>query len=320
MPPSTRSRTVKRVWFTLAALMFVARCADHIPAYLKGYLGVSENEGTEKAAASQGSEAEAQRALRVASWNLEWLHEPGRGTRPRNKEDYARLRHYAESMRADVFAVQEVANEVALALVFPPEKYAFHLAARGGSQRSGFVFKRQLKTTVYPDLDALAGEHLRAGADLGVQIGEHELRLLSIHLKAFCVTGPLSAKDGDCKKLKQQIPALEAWVDARAHEDRPFVVLGDFNRTLGEEDAVLIELDDGDPANLTLLRATPTRKAACTAGRLDAVDHVLLGGAATTWLLPKSFAESSYLASDTNRGVKLSDHCPLAVELRLPVP
>jgi endonuclease/exonuclease/phosphatase family metal-dependent hydrolase len=216
-----------------------------------------------------------------------------------------------------VFAVQEVASELALALVFPPERYAYHLAARGGSQRSGFVFKRSLEAQPQPDLDALAGQHLRAGADLAVKLGEQPLRLLSVHLKAFCVTGTLAGKGRDCQSLKAQLPALEGWVDVRAREGDAFAVVGDFNRTLSEDDEVLRELDDGEPSSLELARATPLRRAGCTKKPHQAVDHVLLGGPAIGWLMASSFRELLPPESDSQVALQLSDHCPLVIELRL---
>ncbi len=297
--------------------MFLGRCAEQARPQIERFLG-TQDEATQGAESPPAAQAVTLQGVRIASWNLEWLHEPGRGTVARNKRDYERLAHYAESMRADLFAVQEVASEFALSLVFPPERYAMHLAQKGNSQRSGFVWRRDLNVTVHPDVDELAIGNLRAGADVSLRIGEHELRLLSLHLKAYCATGPIQSKDEDCKRLAAQLPALEAWVDARARENTPFVVLGDFNRTLRDNDPLLEELDDHEPANLTLLRATPVRKAACASGRNDAVDHVLLGGVATTWLVKNSFRESTFLASDVAQDVKLSDHCPLSVELKLP--
>ena len=64
--------------------------------------------------------------------------------------------------------------------------------ARGGAQRTGFVFRKRLGARVLPDLEALALQDLRAGSDLALQVAGRELRLLSVHLKAFCVTGSLA--------------------------------------------------------------------------------------------------------------------------------
>jgi endonuclease/exonuclease/phosphatase family metal-dependent hydrolase len=302
-----------RVWFLLSALLFLTRCADQIRPYWKSIVGAKDQP-------TQGAVAAAPRGIRLASWNLEWLDQPGRGPKPRSRADYARLAEYAQRLDADVIAVQEVASDLALALVFPPEHYAYHLAARGGSQRSGFVFKRGLPVVPHPDLDGLAIHHLRAGADLGVRLGDQELRLLSVHLKAFCVSEPLSSLDRDCQHLKAQLPALEAWVDERAREGAAFVVVGDFNRSLtSSSDELWTELNDGDPKGLNLLQATPGRKARCSSdARHDALDHVLLGGAATGWLGAGSFSELVYAGSDAVRGLKLSDHCPLAISLVTP--
>lgn len=316
MPPSTRRRTIMRVWFFLTAILFLARCADQIRPYWKSIVGAKEKSSApaEPAAPRTGA-----RRVRLGSWNLEWLDAPGRGPKPRGRQDYGRLAQYAERLQADVIAVQEVASELALALVFPPERYGYHLATRGGAQRSGFVYRRSLSTVAHPDLDALAGEHLRAGADLGVRVGDQELRLLSVHLKAFCATGPLDPKDRDCQALKAQLPALEGWVDTRAREGGAFAVVGDFNRAFSDrQDEVLRELDDGDPSTLSLRQATPARRAGCSRESHQAVDHILLGGAAGNWLAAQSFTELVHLPNDTAQHVRLSDHCPLVVELRLP--
>ena len=69
-----------------------------------------------------------------------------------------------------------------------------------------------------------------------MMLGGQPLRLLSVHLKSFCHQDDLdnvSASDNtDCGKLKRQIPILESWIEARAQEGVPLVVLGDFNRRM----------------------------------------------------------------------------------------
>jgi len=61
---------------------------------------------------------------------------------------------------------------------------------------------------------------------------------------------------------------------------------------------------------------TPARRAACTQGSFQAVDHVLLGGPATAWFSPGSFAELP--RGIEAEAVQLSDLCPLVIELKLP--
>ncbi len=255
--------------------------------------------------------------LRIASWNLEWLNTEGLGQNERSAFDLARLARYAERLDADVVAVQEVASEEALERVFPRQRYAVHLAKRGRGQRAGFAYRRDLDVRALRDVEELSRGGLRAGADLEITLDDVRLRLLSVHLKAFCVRGPLSEDNEHCAELRAQLPALERWIDARASEGSPFAVLGDFNRTLGDDDELWRELDDAQPASLTLERANVELGSLCHSRRKERpfIDHIVLGGDATKWLVRDSFREVRYDESDKRLNAKLSDHCPILVEL-----
>jgi endonuclease/exonuclease/phosphatase family metal-dependent hydrolase len=298
----------------LSVLLFAATCVDRVRPYLKTLFP-----NRAKAVDRQDGQKAARTSLRIASWNLQFLDLPGRGPDKRVSADYEALRGYARALAADLIAVQEVASPEALALVFPKEEYAYYLAQVGGAQRSGFVFKKQIEVRIHPDLSALSLHDLRAGADLGVFVRGRELRLLSVHLKAFCVTGALTRDDKACRKLSAQLPVLESWIDARAREGAPFVVLGDFNRAIAEpHDALFAELNDGEPAGLVLTQAGTRTHSACHGKRRQAVDHVLLGGETGHWLEPAGLVEVPYEANDLDAGRKLSDHCPIHVTLSAP--
>ena len=318
MSPSRR-RLLMRIWFGLAFILFATQCAIKLRPYLSSIAGArapspAQTQEPRPKARTEGS------SLRLASWNLHFLDVEGRGHDARARIDYQALGRYAQKLDADVIAVQEVASEAALSLVFSPDTYAYHLASGGGSQRTGFVFRKTLAARVLPDLEQLALEDLRAGSDLAVRVGGHELRLLAVHLKAFCVTGSLSRKSKHCSKLSAQLPILEAWIDARARERAAFIVLGDFNRALGEpDDSLYRELDDADPPGLTLRRAGLRTHTECQpTKRQHALDHVLLGGAATHWLSPQGLVELSYTPADREARLKLSDHCPISLTLTPP--
>lgn len=319
MSPSRR-RLLTRIWVTLAVIFFLGQCALKLKPYLRGIAGARESAPGAPPVSRPRARSAHLAQLRLASWNLQFLDVPGRGPDARGRADYEALARHARELDADVIAVQEVASEAALALVFAPETYAYHLAARGGSQRTGFVFRRELDARVLPDLEELALRDLRAGSDLAVRVGGRELRLLAVHLKAFCVTGSLAQRSKHCRKLAAQVPVLEGWIDARAREGAAFAVLGDFNRALGDQgDALLRELDDADPPGLALRRASLREQAACRPGRrLQAIDHVLLGGPAVRWLLPEGSRELPYRADDRAAGRKLSDHCPIQLVLAPP--
>lgn len=259
--------------------------------------------------------------LRVASWNIEWLHaRSGRGPVPRDAADYRRLRSYANQLDADVVALQEVEGEAAARRVFDPSRYSFHFSKREAAQLTGFAFKKQLRVQAHPDFSPLGlGDSLRRGTDISVQLGGTSLRMLSVHLKSGCFGDSLNSGRSACRKLSRQLPILESWIDARAAQQQPFAVLGDFNRRLKLSEAFFSDLNDGNPAGAKLTLVTAGEASNCWGGRYRSyIDHILLGGRASKWLQPNSFFQLTFDAADSDRhdpDFDLSDHCPIRVEL-----
>jgi endonuclease/exonuclease/phosphatase family metal-dependent hydrolase len=259
------------------------------------------------------------RRLKVASWNLEWLHRnDGAGPVKRVEADYARLRGYAERLAADVIALQEVDGEEAAARVFDPEKYELHMAAQSDPQRTGFAIRRGLSVTPHPDYTALDVGQVRVGVDITVHYAGGPLRLLSVHLKSACFSDPLTSDKRDCKKLAAQVPVLEAWIDARSAEGVPAIVLGDFNRRFfaGKDEPFWRDLDDAEPPLSDLWAPTEGIRSICWNGAYpDFIDHLVLNKSATALALADSFVQQQYDPSDSVYKRVLSDHCPLAITL-----
>lgn len=257
--------------------------------------------------------------LRIASWNIRWLAARDvAGAVPRRASDYDRLRRYAERLDADVVALQEVEGVAAARRVFDPERYAFLFAAGGGSvQRAGFAWKKSLRVTPHADFAAIGLDgRSRSGADLTVHGPGGDLRLLSIHLKSGCASGRLDGPDVACGLLREQARRLEDWVDARAREQVPFAVLGDFNRRFTPKDPFWIGLDDAEPPEADLIDAGFGRRPPCWGGRYrQYIDHIVLSRTAGTWLVPNSFAQLVYDAADAGSEEVLSDHCPIVLVL-----
>ena len=158
--------------------------------------------------------------------------------------------------------MQEVFDTAALAPVLPPGWQALgtreldgdaavpiaqHLAVawRPGAEAPDDPF-------VYRALADAGGieRPLRPGLQFRLTVQDRTVWFLAVHLKAGCrsrrIDAPLRPYDREpatrarillaCATLRRQIPALEAWIDARAAAGQDFVVLGDFNRALGTED------------------------------------------------------------------------------------
>jgi len=256
--------------------------------------------------------------ITVATWNIEHLRaENGVGANPRDDEDYALLAEYVAELDADIVALQEVDGPEAAARIFEPDDYQFFFTSRNHTQRTGFAVRNALTVTQHPDfvtLDTTGG--LRFGADISVQLGDQSFRLLAVHLKSGCHGDPITRISDACNKLRSQIPVLESWIDARAAEEIPFAVLGDFNRRFDDpDDTVWEDLDDAEPINADLSNPTIGLRSECWDGEFPLyIDHIVLDRQTTRWMVPDSFVQVLFDEPEQLKDV-LSDHCPISVAL-----
>lgn len=267
------------------------------------------------------------RPLKLASWNLEFLAEQdNHGCEPRTAAGYQAMRAIADRLDADVIAFQEAETEAAAARVFDPARYVIVMESRAGEasgtcggkhpdqpfirQAVGFAIKRGIAFDRHADVTSLmlGNPQLRSGVDITLRpSGAKPIRLLGVHLKSGCFEGR-DAKP--CPILLQQIPAVEAWIDAAAAGADRFAVLGDWNRRLASPgDLFWSEIDDSEPANADLRLADDGIRPGCDP-RYDAfIDHIVLDRRAGANMI--AFAETLYAQG----GKHYSDHCPVSVTL-----
>ncbi|CAH0351690.1 endonuclease/exonuclease/phosphatase family protein [Aquabacterium sp. CECT 9606] len=222
-------------------------------------------------------------ALRLATWNMEWLLTPGDraelGSRclrqqPRSDEralpctpgkaqpptrsaaDFDALARTAtqlhEVLRADAVALQEVDGATAARQVFRQGWKLDCFVDRAHPQKVGFAIREGTPYRCNGDLSALDIDgSTRAGADVTLYPGTtREVRLLSVHLKSGCFDGKLDRQFAPCQRLRQQVPVLERWVDERVREGKAFAILGDFNRHLDKDSRYPAGPDESQPLNV----------------------------------------------------------------------
>jgi endonuclease/exonuclease/phosphatase family metal-dependent hydrolase len=287
--------------------------------------------------------------LKIATWNLEWFMKPEtlralapacaprdaprdgarRGipcdvahAQARSQEDISALSRYARALDADVVALQEVDGADAARLVFPNHEFCF--SGRVAVQNNGFAIRRGIPFACGADVVDLAlADDVRRGVDLRLFPGTPaEIALLSVHLKSGCARDPLDSTRASCRELRRQLPFLEAWIDARAAEQKPFAVLGDFNRDLRQEPAGVSfwkDIDDADPPAADLVNTAEGQKFQnCSPAQTFSgyIDYIILGRDLARGLVEGSFGRALYRPRDAARR-KLSDHCPVFIRLRV---
>jgi endonuclease/exonuclease/phosphatase family metal-dependent hydrolase len=275
-------------------------------------------------------------ALRIATWNMEWLVAPAtaraarlacrdrrRAALPcdvarqlaRDSADLARLAREVRRLDADVIAFQEVEDAAIARRVF--RGYRICIARGPGLQHVGYAVRPGIAHRCGPQVASVAGGGRgRDGLLLELQAeGLPAIELLAVHLKSGCANAALDGPDNACRLLAAQAHALGQWIAGRAARGTPFIVLGDFNRTGTPA--------SGDPF-WQMLGPTGFRAAAstlpfvnCVLGQPYAayIDHILVGEALAARLGPEPFGRLRPAPADAAR-YQLSDHCPVSVMLQ----
>lgn len=272
------------------------------------------------------------RTIKLASWNLERQADTdSEGCKLRKPADVQLLKQYAESLAADVVALQEVENEQVLARVFDPELWSIEISRRPDqapaakcressgrkftTQRTGFAIRKGLRYTRNPDVAALdvAGDNnLRHGVDITVDFGV-PLRLLSVALKSGCPSGPAASGSKECELLFRQQKVLAAWVGERARDEIPFVILGSFNRPLQEEEEFWTGLDDAtDPARDLVLPVKRNAVSTCHKDLPQYVDYIVFNSASFEFVQSDSFDLLKFRGDEKEFP---SDRCPIFIAL-----
>ncbi len=174
------------------------------------------------------------------------------------------LKARAEELSSDIFALQEVSGKKAIERVFSPEAYtAFFIPNNGIAMSVGYAVKNNLadkvsvrtvnELAICDKEDRLTPNNptdckknvyrTRPGLEMTMSFDDVSLYLLNVHLKSSCrsyllnqlPTHATERNDKGCRMLRDQVPSLEGWIDAKVLDNKLFMVLGDFNRNFVQE-------------------------------------------------------------------------------------
>ena len=275
--------------------------------------------------------------VHFVAWNMEHLAENfGEGCVPRVEEDYAAMRDFAQTIKADVVALQEVESAKAVARVFPEEDWNIIVSDRPASrsydcrgndqkstqQRVGLAIRKGVNYQEVGGFKELAldREGLRYGLVVKVFHRKDTVEVMSVHLKSGCFAEDYSTSTRRaCETFEQQVPILDAWVEARIKENRPFVILGDFNhRIANPKNKFWQELTEMEGQPVVLGNSMKDLKG-CHPRYPEPIDHIVMGAGAENMQVLGS-ETVYYFPSKTGPMTEeemLSDHCPIGVTLKL---
>ena len=279
---------------------------------------------------------------------------------------YALLARHVRHYDFDLIGFQEVEGEPALARILGDTPissgdasgfnkagtYAYAVNSRGGWQKVGFAVKRsllrpgaELNAQPFDALGAPLARDKRGGLDVTVPLIGGDLRVLVVHLKSRCAADPLDTtypattppENQHCVALAAQAPVLADWIMARQQEGKPFMVIGDWNRALGNDAARCtagtdckrkalapwVDANDLSQAPIVVPTAGIKHPEGCFNPRYgnQLIEHILLGGGAEGNLVAGSAQSHQYVSftggvtpiTDQAKTNLLSDHCPVSV-------
>jgi hypothetical protein len=192
-------------------------------------------------------------------------------------EKVAALIKRREELNSDIFALQEVSDEAAVARIFPPSRWHIIASKADISQNIAFAVRKDsdVKIISSQQIDELAiedegGRKVRPGLQLIVDVNGRRLAILNIHLKAACRGQPISQPNRPgyannkrwreiqqgCAIMRKQVPALENWIETQARAKMLFMIAGDWNRDFKRDLPLPARLDSEESPQLPLTPST----------------------------------------------------------------
>lgn len=269
--------------------------------------------------------------LTVATWNVEHLAYPiDTGCKPRTESDINAMREYVNNVDADVFALQEVASEQAVRLLFPSDTWQVLMSPRPDSetyecrgsgrestqQKIAYAVKNGININSVRGLSELGLNNpgLRYGLELTIQSELGAIKLLNVHMKSGCFVDNYSRSDREsCQTFAQQAPILDAWVETQESEGIQYVLLGDFNHRLSAPYNHLTRqlMTNSDGSESTLYNTTG-QLIGCHPYYPAPIDLVFVGGMSDN---KYDYTYQAHTFNNMAPKAMLSDHCAVSLQI-----
>ncbi len=173
--------------------------------------------------------------VQVGSFNIDWLGATYRSEfTPRLEADYGMIARLIVETDVEVFGLQEIEGDAALALLGLPARYAWHVGESGWSQNPAILWRTDRVRVEDPREIRLPGTDFPSKDPLAARVesldGDLRFTLVVVHFHPF-------ANTEDSAYRAQQIEQLHRWLTDGLPQapapDPPVVIVGDFNDAHG---------------------------------------------------------------------------------------
>ncbi len=282
--------------------------------------------------------------ISVMTWNISWLSsKPDKIQAQRTQNDYNELQRIIEEISPDFFAFQEVDSQAALAKILMNKRFnvifsdraSFFKNDKSSQQFTGWAIKKDWKIKDHPDIALLSitpsnkKSRLRYGTHIEVyKKNVKPIHLLSIHLKSGCFSRAHIRKKS-CRILAKEIDTLILWVKNRLKLNQSFIITGDFNHYLNEEnqwawsklvvnlpEKSIINLSRETKANCSVRYYNYRKNRWANARYIKLIDHIIVSRDISSNNSTTPIANQYKLKFDLKMN-NLSDHCPIYAKLAI---
>lgn len=267
--------------------------------------------------------------LDVTTWNLEWLGFPDTTRGPSDKDrQFRSIRQVMDSIRADLYGVQEVLTNEALFRISDSlaGSYKSVFAADVPSeQKMGWIYNSDVVTPVSTGLavcgagDAWAGGRFPFRMTFDTKVGGETVRMVAFVVHAKASTDTVNPKN-DYDRRKNDGEVFYNYL-TEFYKDSNVIIIGDFNddMTTSVIDSTLVTpwtAFTTDKANYNVLTLPLSERGLVSyiGFNRSFLDHIIVSNEVTPFV-HRTYIEApqAYMSS---YGSTVSDHLPVTVRLR----
>ncbi len=253
--------------------------------------------------------------VKIGTFNIEWLGDGIRDTKPRTEEGYKLVADAIASTGFEIIGLQEIENNEALGriLKYLPEFRGFVLD-KSGNQNLGFIYKNTITIDTFYEYSPIAIDPSRNRPGLVIQArkGNFDWIMMVVHFKAsskFDDTEEKRMKSIETRMKQSEI--LSNWIDSMltSSKEQDIIVVGDFNDNPTRKQSALFPLISNKN-----IRFLTENEISCKNEKWDNIDHIVVSSSAQNRVFIESlFIENHYNKYDEQIAKQISDHCPVGI-------